>query len=210
MNTSLSSSSAVVSTTWATIMQSVRWWLTQAFCGFGIGCAVALGGIWSGFSMNLTDSAPFGLYRRADAPITRGVLVAVCLPAEVAADGLRRGYLMAGPCASGTAPVLKPVAAVAGDTIDLSATDVRINGQHIPHSATADVDSHGRPLPHLAWGRYTVGEGTLWLLSTYTPKSWDSRYYGAIAESLVLHTVQPVLTWGRMTTLIVMDVQEER
>jgi type IV secretory pathway protease TraF len=53
--------------------------------------------------------------------------------------------------------VLKTVVAVAGDVVAIEPEAVTVNGQRLPGSSSAAVDSLGRPLPPAAWGRHVVG-----------------------------------------------------
>ena len=52
----------------------------------------------AGVGLNLSASAPRGLYRMVASTPIRDSLVVTCLPADVAAFGLVRGYLGAGTC----------------------------------------------------------------------------------------------------------------
>jgi len=144
--------------------------------------------------VNVSASAPRGLYRTVDAPPTRERLVAACLPLELARVGRERGYLGVGDCPGGVQAVLKRIAAVGGDIVDVSPRGVRVNGRPVPNSETALVDSRGRGLSHAGWGRHAVRAGEVWLLSTHDPRSWDSRYFGPLNAGHLRATVRPVLT----------------
>jgi conjugative transfer signal peptidase TraF len=109
-----------------------------------------------GLHVNLCPSAPPGVYRAVAEPPARGAWVAACVSLEAAALARARGYLGRGSCAGGVQPVLKPVIAVAGDVVELGPDGVAVNGQRLPDSASADVDSVGRALPRSAadtWSR---------------------------------------------------------
>src|SRR5271165_6503631 len=105
------------------------------------GTAVAI--MASGLRFNGTRSMPIGLYRVV-APdalgIRRGALVAVCAPAAAAELGRRRGYLTRGQCAGDSEPLLKVVAAVAGDDLTVSSSGVFVNGCRLPSSAPRSTD----------------------------------------------------------------------
>jgi type IV secretory pathway protease TraF len=79
--------------------------------------------------------------------------------------------------------VLKPVAAVAGDVVEIGPEAVIVDGQALASCSVAGADSLGCVLPHVAWGRYVVGADELWLVSTRVPNSWDGRYLGPISTS---------------------------
>ena len=145
--------------------------------------------------LNISPSAPLGLYRMVDQPAVRGVLVASCAPPAAARLARERGYLAGGSCPGGTQPVLKRIGAVPGDLVDLAPDGVAINGTRLPDSAPAMSDSRGRPLPHAPWGRTVVAPGEVWLIGIATTRSWDSRYFGPVPLDHV-HAVRPVLTLG--------------
>src|SRR5712691_8237284 len=150
------------------------WWL---------GSAVALlGAAWlAGLRVNLTGSLPVGLYLAGRASPLRGAIVLACLPPGVAAFARERGYVpRGGGCPSGVLPVGKPVLAVAGDTVTMTSSGLLVNGRPVPNSQPLTTDRKGRPLPRLAVGRYLVGSGQLWVLSSYSRLSFDSRYFGAL------------------------------
>jgi conjugative transfer signal peptidase TraF len=148
-----------------------------------------------GLHVNLSASAPRGLYRTVSGRPAPGAWVVACVGPEAAALARARGYLGPGPCAGAVQPVLKPVVAVAGDVVDIGSEAVTVNGQSLSDSSSAAVDSLGRPLPHTAWGQYVVGTGELWLVSTRVRNSWDSRYLGPISTSQVWFVARPVWTF---------------
>jgi type IV secretory pathway protease TraF len=47
-------------------------------------------------------------------------------------------------------------------------------------SGRGRVDRRGRVLPQIPLGSYVVRPGTVWVVSSYSPLSFDSRYFGAI------------------------------
>jgi conjugative transfer signal peptidase TraF len=149
----------------------------------------------SGFRVNTTDSMPRGLWRVTElaASLSRGQIVTVCPPLVGAYRlGTQRGYVEAGSCPDGYAPIIKPVAATEGDLVTVSRAGVTVNGRPLLGTAPLDTDSAGRPLMPLAPGRYQVRRGDVWLLATYDPRSFDSRYFGPVPESSVLALARPV------------------
>lgn len=155
-----------------------------------------------GLHWTLTESLPRGVYQRSDAPLVRGTLVAFCLLHAHAEFAWQRGYIAGVPdlpvlreCPGGYQPLLKPIVASAGDVIDLTPESVRVNGEPIAQSQTQEQDRAGRALPHVVWGRYVLTEGELWVMSTYHPASWDSRYFGPIRAETVIATVVPLWVW---------------
>src|SRR2546425_3907445 len=131
-----------------------------------------------GLHVNLSPSAPRGLYRAVTGTPLGGAWVAACVSPEAAALGRARGYVWSGPCVGGVQPIVKPVVALAGDVVALGPEAVIVNGQRLPGRSSADVDSLGPPLPHAVWGRHVVTADEFWLVSTRVPNSWASRYLG--------------------------------
>lgn len=148
--------------------------------------------------LNTTDSMPRGLWHVS--PVTgavrRGMAVTLCLPKGAAARlALARNYVSPGFCASGTAPLLKPVAAVAGDDVTVTAAGISVNGVPIPNSAARPHDAAGRPLHPIAPGTYRVAPGQVWLISSYSAESWDSRYLGPVPIADIRSLAQPILVF---------------
>jgi len=72
---------------------------------------------------------------------------------------------------------------------------VAINGKRWPNSATLYADENQRIMPSIARGNYTLRQSEVWLMGLRDPRSWDSRYYGAIDQQHIKSTVEPLLTW---------------
>ena len=89
--------------------------------------------------------------------------------------------------------LVKPVAAVPGDLIDIFADGVRINGVPVPHSELAAVDSQSRPVPSVPDGVYPVAPGTVWVISTHDPLSYDFRYFGPVPIANLRGAAFPLL-----------------
>ncbi len=166
----------------------------RAAVGVPLACAFLAAILGLGLHVNLTASAPRGLYRAITGTPTRDTLVVACVSPEAAALARARGYLGPGSCLGGVEPVLKPVVAVAGDVVEVRPEAVTVNGQRLPGSASAAIDHLGRPLPHAAWGRHVVGPHELWLVSTRVANSWDSRYLGPFSSSQVRALALPIWT----------------
>ena len=169
----------------------------RALVGVLLAGALAAAILGLGLHVNLSPSAPRGLYRAIAGAPTRGAWVAACVSAEAAALGRARGYLGTGACVGGVQPVIKPVVAVAGDVVELGPEAVIVNGQPLPGSSSAELDSLGLSLSHAVWGRHVVGADEFWLVSTRVPNSWDSRYLGPFSQSQVRAVAWPVWTWSR-------------
>ena len=150
-----------------------------------------------GLRLNLTPSLPRGVYMLRSGVPTRGARVAACLPTEAASLGRERGYLGKGTCASRSAPVLKFVAATAGDVVAVGA-DITVNGKHLQPAPPLE-DRAGRLLAIFPAGRYELASDELWLYSA-SLHSWDSRFFGPVPVENVLGVVRPLWTWGPAET----------
>jgi conjugative transfer signal peptidase TraF len=114
----------------------------------------------------------------------------------VAGWGRARGYLHRGSCADGTAPVGKPVFAIGGDTITVGPSGLELDGNPVSRTEPLRQDSDGRYLPRVPDGRYVVQPGEVWLVSTYSPRSWDSRYFGPVPVSAIISALSPLWIFG--------------
>jgi conjugative transfer signal peptidase TraF len=146
--------------------------------------------------INFTGSMPIGIYSLSPLPragVRRGMLVAVCAPVDAAKLGRLRGYLGAGACAEDTELLLKSVAAVAGDEVDVSSLAVTVNGCPLAQSRTLARDRSGHPLVPWPPGHYRLAPGQIWLYA-YNPRSWDSRYWGPVTAEAVQARAAPLAT----------------
>ena len=155
----------------------------------GIGLVALASRHWATAKLiyNASSSAPLGWYLvKATDDIHRGEFAVVRLPAPIAALADKRKYL---PKA---VPLLKSVAAVAGDLVCEQQGVVRINDAVVARSLQRD--GAGREL--VAWtGCLKLHAGDVFLLSTTNNSSFDSRYYGPLSASSVIGKSIPVWTW---------------
>jgi conjugative transfer signal peptidase TraF len=139
---------------------------------------------------NPTASIRTGLYIITNDPIAP--LVAFCPTGEAATDAITRGYRPRGlQCPDKYAALLKPVAARAGDTVEVSQKGISVNGKLLQNTAAFKMDKMKRPMHIWPSGTYEVQPGTVWVLSTYNKYSYDSRYYGPIQLSTVIAHAKP-------------------
>jgi conjugative transfer signal peptidase TraF len=125
------------------------------------------------------------------------VTVLVCLPPAVARFAKARGYVPRGDsCPEGVVPIGKRVLGVPGDTICVTVAGLRVNGTPVPNSQALRFDHRGRPLPRLVMGCSVVAPAHLWVVSSYSRASFDSRYFGAIASGDVCSSARVLWTWG--------------
>jgi conjugative transfer signal peptidase TraF len=134
-----------------------------------------------GIRLNIaSNSLPYGLYRVV--PEGQGKDVLFCPTGAIETMTIERGYRpKALGCNDGYAPLLKPISAHAGDQIEISETGISVNNKLLPNSKQFKTDGHGRALPHMPYGKYTVEPGTIWVVSTYNRYSFDSRYFGPVS-----------------------------
>ena len=146
----------------------------------------------AGIRINESTSLPIGLYVINE---SRGHLVEFCPPEPFAALARQRAYRGPGNCPDGGAPLMKPEVAHAGDIVEFNSRGVAINGKLLPNSAPLQFDTHGRPLEAWGFGRFKARQGEIWAVSSYNPRSFDSRYLGPITSSQIQHHLIPMLTW---------------
>jgi conjugative transfer signal peptidase TraF len=133
---------------------------------------------------NASASAPIGLYRvhpDRDPPI--GALVAITPPTRLARWLSARGYLPEG------VPLLKHIAAKAGQRVCRNGNAVNVNARHV--AIARRHDGQGRSLP--VWqGCRTLRTGELLLLNPAHPDSLDGRYFGPLPASAVIGRATPL------------------
>ncbi|CAM5279789.1 MAG: conjugative transfer signal peptidase TraF [Xanthobacteraceae bacterium] len=164
--------------------------------GFGVAALAAIAGLgWvGGFRLNATPSYPLGLWRieRPVALIKVGDLVFICMPPGAGLTlGLSRRYLRPGLCRGGAGPLIKAVAALPGQHVEVGRS-VTIDGRPLDHSRVSRADAEGRALAPHAGG--VIPPGHLYLHSNYAG-SYDSRYFGPLPEAGVLGLARPIATF---------------
>lgn len=165
--------------------------LVLAFGGGAL--ALALAAEWAGLRLNDSPSMPTGLYVRTSSESSAS-LVVFCPADPFARLSVERGYRSRGNCRDGGEPLAKPIVACPGDIVELSATGMVVNGRLLQNTPPLATDTAGRPLSHWPFGRYVVALGTVWVASSYSPRSFDSRYFGPVEASQVREHVRPLLT----------------
>ena len=162
------------------------------------GLALALFGLAGAFGarINTTGSFPPGLYWMTGEAARKGALVIACPPpVEAVAEGLRRGYIGAGFCPGGYGYVIKKIVGLPGDRVAVTGQGVSVNGETVPNSAPRRFDTEGKPLPFRE-AAYTLGMAQVLLMSDYSPRSFDGRYFGPVDQTGIMGVLRPVLTLG--------------
>jgi conjugative transfer signal peptidase TraF len=129
-------------------------------------------------------------------PPRRGAIVAVCLPRNAACLAARRGYIGPGECACNTSPVLKRIAALSPDLVEVRESGILVNGAPLPHSGRRARDSRARLIPRVPAGLYPLKPATAWLYGESDARSWDSRYFGPVPLAGLVAEAHPIpWTW---------------
>lgn len=132
---------------------------------------------------NPTKSAPKGYYLIVHSVVRKGDYVLADIPKDARELAAERQYLPV------DVPALKPVAAKSGDHICVRNGRVFIN--HEPLARVLKEDSRGRILgPWKGCRPLVLGE--LFLLSTYSPVSFDSRYFGPVNRRMIMGKAVPL------------------
>ncbi len=159
--------------------------------------SIAISALYVGFEVggvrvNASSSLPIGLYIKTSA--RKANLVEFCPPEPFASFSKGRGYRPGGNCPDAAEPLMKPVVAARGDIVEVSANGVAVNGRLLPNSSPRPVDSRNRPLRHWPFGKYRVASGTVWVVSSFNQRSFDSRYFGPIPNICIRSHLLPLLT----------------
>lgn len=154
------------------------------YCAVGALFAPVLVGPTPRLVWNASASVPIGLYAaRSPDGVRTGDLVAAHAPPAVARLMASRGYLPA------SLPMLKHVAATAGDTVCRSGARVSIDGS--PVALAHAHDRAGRLLP--VWsGCRTLRQAEVFLLNPASPGSFDGRYFGPIPARSITAILTPL------------------
>lgn len=136
---------------------------------------------------NTTASTPTGLYRVVRDEPSRGRVVLSRLPQSIEARAVTLGILLPGT------PVIKRIAAVAGDLTCRFGSLVTVNGR--PVATARRSDRYQRTLP--AWqGCHRLVFNQVLLLGSHAD-SFDGRYFGPTEVRLCLGIARPIFVWER-------------
>jgi conjugative transfer signal peptidase TraF len=133
---------------------------------------------------NASASVPIGLYSsRPPTNVQCGDLVAAHAPASIAALMAERGYLPL------RVPMLKHVAAMAGQRVCRVGLHVSIDGLAV--AAARTHDRSGRALP--SWsGCRIIRPGEVLLLNAASAESFDGRYFGPVPARSIVAVLDPL------------------
>lgn len=136
---------------------------------------------------NASSSAPIGLYAvMPGAPVDPGDMVIAKVPDPWRMIAAQRRYIPA------NVPLVKRVAAVAGDEVCAIGQEIFVNGKWVVERRVADAK--GRPMT--SWnGCVRLRGRQLFLLMSGSPASFDGRYFGVTEGGLVVGKAR--LLWAR-------------
>jgi conjugative transfer signal peptidase TraF len=122
-----------------------------------------------------------------------GAYVEICPPDN---DDFRlarhRGYVRVGACTGGYEPLFKQVAALPGDVVAIRKSGMLVNGRQLANSRALAEDHRGLSLRPWPTGETVVPPGHVWLVSSRTPDSFDSRYFGPLALETIKGPIIPL------------------
>jgi conjugative transfer signal peptidase TraF len=178
--------------------KAARTFALRAWFGVGLFAALVFCAHAIGLRINESPSLPIGIWRVSpvDRELQRGDIVSFCPPDTPAfREAWRSGYLSAGHCEGGYEPLLKPVAAIAGDRVSGTDDGISINGCLIASSKSLNRDGLGRTLPSPEAHDVIVAKGEVWVISSYNPLSFDSRYFGPVPISRIEGLAHPLFVF---------------
>ena len=145
---------------------------------------IGSGLIHSPFYVNITSSAPMGVYMISnDQELKPNVFVMV-----------KENHRLEQFYGSKRPPqlLLKHIAGMPGDIMTVTDSDVRINTESYP---TLSYTSNGMPLQHLPNGIYTLSSDE-YFVANIPIRSYDSRYFGPVKRDEIQSVVTPVWLFG--------------
>lgn len=170
---------------WAGIARLVQFFMWPILMVYGAGAL--------GVRLNVTPSVPLGLYQISVDPAAP--FVEFCPPSDFGPLSIERGYRRRSKgCPDYGEPLLKPIIARADDIVEVSSNGISVNGVLIPNTAAKGSDGAGRNLTSWPDGLYRVAFGTVWVVSPYNARSFDSRYFGPIQMTEIKHHLRPLWT----------------
>lgn len=136
---------------------------------------------------NASASAPIGLYAvTPGAPVDAGDMVIARVPDPWRMMAAQRRYIPV------NVPLVKRVAAVAGDEVCALGQEIFVNGTWVVERRVADA--RGRPMKWWS-GCVRLRGRQLFLLTSNSPGSFDGRYFGVTEDGLVVGKAR--LLWAR-------------
>jgi len=95
----------------------------------------------------------------------------------IASRGIEGEYIHSFDCSDGTKPVVKPVAAVSGDRVEVSGNADSVNGLELAKIASLSQDRRGRRVPRVAFGQYQGEADEVWGIGPNDRHRRDSCFF---------------------------------
>lgn len=150
----------------------------------------------AGARINITQSLPQGLYWTIDKQPEKGDIVTFKPPSTaIFLDAMEKGYIKKSSFSFGPGPLLKRIAASAGDYVTITMEGITINGKPLKNASVRGNDGEGRPLTPWLVEEYQLAENEVFLFSDFTQNSFDSRYFGVQQRHCIQDVVKPVLIY---------------
>jgi conjugative transfer signal peptidase TraF len=146
------------------------------------------------YYINLTNSYPIGIYKslKDNSKFNKDDLVIFCPPDnEIFKNAKELGYLKNGFCPGGYIKMMKKIAAVPGDKIQI-ANYVYVNNVKQVNSQVFYEDSKGNKLPKINKS-FVLENDEYLLLSDYAIRSFDGRYFGPIKKNRIEKKMKAIL-----------------
>jgi signal peptidase I len=140
----------------------------------------------TGGALNIDHSIPKGLYWKVDEVPMKDQYV-LCEVNKISSMAIERNY------GNGLNTIGKRIIAETGDTVRVSSAGVEVNGKRVNKSSPIPFDSQGRKMPVID-STFVIKEGFYFLLGS-DPRSFDSRYFGAVKSSAIKSTIIPIITF---------------
>jgi len=147
----------------------------------------------AGLVINITPSMKSGVYKKIPGEVKRGDIVLFCLDKADKKVGLKRHYLTKSYQCDGVTPLIKEVIAVPGDNVTLNDDSIIVNTTQYLYK-TRYRDNVGRTLKVYPRNHYLYTKG-YWLIGTNSSNSWDSRYWGPIANKQIISAITDLIVW---------------
>ncbi len=153
------------------------------------------------YVLNLTPSIPTGIYKLD--PDSKGQSFAVGDIVYFPVPKAHQSILYGRQYLALNAHLIKPVAAIERDHVCRDEGLVTVN--HLAPAPVFRFDQFERPLPQITLCR-ALTENELFILSSYSDQSYDSRYFGPIDARDVIAKARLIVTFKQLGVLILVAV----
>ncbi len=140
-------------------------------------------------TINLTHSMPMGLYIKEDKPLERYDTVTFCLENETFSNLAKvNEYVRMGNCPNGLQALLKVVAGIEGDKIQISGNEILVySPEGVSKTWSGErkhFDTRGIEMPYSLLENGVIPKGKVLVLTPHK-NSFDSRYFGLVESEIL-------------------------